>query len=98
MNKAGVPCGPIYNIDQVFADPQVKHLGIAQSTPKKDGAPLHLVGQPVTLSRTHEQDGCSGRRRSASTPTRCWANSDSRPTRSRRCARPRRYDRCRQRR
>ena len=52
FNKAGVPCGPIYNIDQVFADPQVKHLGIAQSTPKKDGSPLHLVGQPVTLSRT----------------------------------------------
>jgi formyl-CoA transferase len=52
MNKAGVPCGPIYNIDQMFADPQVKHVGIAQSTPKKDGNPLHLVGQPVTLSRT----------------------------------------------
>src|SRR5581483_10550452 len=30
FNKAGVPAGPIYNIDQVFADPQVKHLGIAQ--------------------------------------------------------------------
>ncbi len=52
FNKAGVPCGPIYNIDQVFADPQVKHLGIAQSTPKKDGSPLGLVGQPMTLSRT----------------------------------------------
>jgi len=55
FNKAGVPCGPIYNIDQVFADPQVKHLGIAQSTPKKDGSPLHLVGQPVTLSRTRSR-------------------------------------------
>jgi formyl-CoA transferase len=52
FNKAGVPCGPIYSIDQVFADPQVKHLGIAQSTPKKDGSPLGLVGQPMTLSRT----------------------------------------------
>lgn len=52
FNKAGVPAGPIYNIDQVFADPQVKHLGIAQSTPKKDGTPLNVVGQPVTLSRT----------------------------------------------
>ena len=31
FNKAGVPCGPIYSIDQVFADEQVKHLGIAQS-------------------------------------------------------------------
>jgi crotonobetainyl-CoA:carnitine CoA-transferase CaiB-like acyl-CoA transferase len=36
----------------VFADPQVKHLGIAQSTPKNDGTPLGLVGQPMTLSRT----------------------------------------------
>ena len=52
FNKAGVPCGPIYSIDQVFADPQVQHLGIAQSVPKKDGTPLPLVGQPVTLSRT----------------------------------------------
>ena len=26
---AGIPCGPIYTIDQVFADPQVKHLGMA---------------------------------------------------------------------
>ena len=29
FNEAGVPCGPIYSIDQMFADPQVKHLGIA---------------------------------------------------------------------
>ena len=26
LNKAGVPCGPIYRMDQVFADPQVKHM------------------------------------------------------------------------
>ena len=25
----GIPCGPIYSIDQVFADPQVQHLGMA---------------------------------------------------------------------
>jgi crotonobetainyl-CoA:carnitine CoA-transferase CaiB-like acyl-CoA transferase len=52
FNKAGVPCGPIYTIDQVFADPQVKHLGIAQSVVKKDKTKMGLVGQPVTLSRT----------------------------------------------
>src|SRR6202007_2895242 len=28
LYKAGVPCGPINTIDQVFADPPVKHLGI----------------------------------------------------------------------
>ena len=52
FNEAGVPCGPIYAIDQVFADPQVKHLGIAQSVTKKDKSKMALVGQPVTLSRT----------------------------------------------
>ena len=48
----GVPCGPIYRIDEVFADPQVKHLGIAQAVEHPRLGRLELVGQPVTLSRT----------------------------------------------
>jgi crotonobetainyl-CoA:carnitine CoA-transferase CaiB-like acyl-CoA transferase len=52
FNKAGVPSGPIYAIDQVFADPQVRHLGIAQSVTRKDKSKMRLLGQPVTLSRT----------------------------------------------
>lgn len=52
FNKAGVPCGPIYAIDQMFADPQVKHLGIAKESARSDGSRLGLVGQPFTLSRT----------------------------------------------
>jgi len=52
LNKAGVPCGPIYSIDQVFADPQVQHLGIAQSVTMKDKSKMRLIGQPVGLSRT----------------------------------------------
>jgi formyl-CoA transferase len=52
FNKAGVPCGPIYSIDQMFADPQVKHVGIAQPVKTKAKVPLTLVGQPVSLSRT----------------------------------------------
>jgi crotonobetainyl-CoA:carnitine CoA-transferase CaiB-like acyl-CoA transferase len=53
LNKAGVPCGPIYKIDEVFADPQVKHLGIAQSVETDDNrGTVKLVGQPVCLSRT----------------------------------------------
>ena len=51
FNEAGVPSGPIYSIDQVFADPQVRHLGIAQAV-KDARDPLTLVGQPVALSRT----------------------------------------------
>jgi crotonobetainyl-CoA:carnitine CoA-transferase CaiB-like acyl-CoA transferase len=52
LNAAGVPCGPIYSIDQVFADPQVDHLAIAQPVAKQDGKMLNVVGQPMTLSRT----------------------------------------------
>jgi formyl-CoA transferase len=49
LNAAGVPCGPIYDIGQMFADPQVKHLGVAGRVADAD---LTLMAQPVTLSRT----------------------------------------------
>jgi len=52
LNKAGVPCGPIYSIDQVYADPQVVHLGIAQPVKSKSKSPLRMARQPVSLSRT----------------------------------------------
>jgi len=52
FNKAGVPCGPIYSIDQMFDDPQVKHLAIAQNATRPSGDEQTFVGQPVTLSRT----------------------------------------------
>src|SRR4029077_16314122 len=52
FNAAGVPCGPIYSIDQVFEDEQGKHLGIAQDAPHPGNRHSRLVGQPVTLSRT----------------------------------------------
>ena len=53
MHAAQVPGpGRIYSIDQMFGDAQVKHLGIAQSAKKPDGADEMFVGQPVSLSRT----------------------------------------------
>jgi crotonobetainyl-CoA:carnitine CoA-transferase CaiB-like acyl-CoA transferase len=52
LNKAGVPSGPINRVDEVFADPQVQHLGIAQTVTKKDKSKMRLVGQGFTLSRT----------------------------------------------
>lgn len=53
FNEVGVPCGPINTIDQVFADPQVQHLGIAQTVHSPAlGRDLTLVGQPVVLSDT----------------------------------------------
>src|ERR1700733_1711270 len=52
LNKAGVPTGPIYGIDQMFADPQVEHLGVAQTVTRKDKSKMKLVAKPVKLSRT----------------------------------------------
>jgi formyl-CoA transferase len=55
FNETGVPCGPIYSIDQVFGDPQVRHLGIAQTLDKPGKGPVEYVGQPVVLTRTPSQ-------------------------------------------
>jgi crotonobetainyl-CoA:carnitine CoA-transferase CaiB-like acyl-CoA transferase len=55
FNTAGVPSGPIYSIDQMFADPQVKHVAMAQPVKTNDAQALTLVGQPVSLSRTPSQ-------------------------------------------
>ena len=52
LNADGIPCGPIYTIDQAFADPQVRHLGIAQNVNSPALGEITLVGQPFTLSRT----------------------------------------------
>ena len=52
FNKAGVPAGPIYSIDQVFADPQVKHLKMAQTVHSEAIGDIDLVAQGVGLSRT----------------------------------------------
>jgi crotonobetainyl-CoA:carnitine CoA-transferase CaiB-like acyl-CoA transferase len=54
LNEAGVPCGPIHSVDQVFADPQVRHLGIVREVETGEGQ-LRVVGQPVTLGRTPSQ-------------------------------------------
>jgi len=51
FEAAGVPAGPIYKIDEMFADPQVSHVKIA--VPVSDGdRSVHLVALPIDLSRT----------------------------------------------
>jgi formyl-CoA transferase len=52
LNTAGVPCGIINSIDQVFADPQVRHLNLVAEVESPHFHPLRLVAQAVTLSRT----------------------------------------------
>jgi formyl-CoA transferase len=50
LNEAGVPCGPINTIDQTFAEPQVRHLGIARPVRHPKLGDIKVVGQPINLS------------------------------------------------
>ena len=52
LNEAGIPCGPIYDMDEVFADEQVRHLGLVQEVDSEKLGTISLPGQPVTLTRT----------------------------------------------
>jgi formyl-CoA transferase len=52
LNQAGVPCGPIYSIDQTFADPQVEHLGMATPVQHAALGEIELLRHAVNMERT----------------------------------------------
>ena len=52
LNQAGVPCGPIYRMDEVFADPQVRHLGATSEVDHPRLGRFKVLSQVVRLSRT----------------------------------------------
>ena len=59
LNAAGFPCGPIYSMDEVFADPQVKHLRMTERVEHPVDGELELLRLPLTFSET---------------PARCWGS------------------------
>ena len=52
LNAEGVPCGPIYKMNEVFDDPQVKHLNIVRTVHHKILGDVEVIGQAIDLSRT----------------------------------------------
>ena len=50
LNAAGVPCGPVNSIDQVFADEQVRHLGMAATVEHRALGSLDIVRNAVTMT------------------------------------------------
>lgn len=52
INKAGIPCGPIYKVDQMWEDEQVKHLGMRVPIRHPEKGDRAIVGQPIHMSRT----------------------------------------------
>ena len=54
LAEAGVPCGPIYTVDQTFADPQVRSLEMAPEFQHSRLGAMRLLGQGVNMGRTPE--------------------------------------------
>ena len=52
LTEAGVPCGEINAVDEVFADPQVQHLGIATAMDSLPFGETRCIAQPITFTRT----------------------------------------------
>ena len=52
LNAGGVPCGPIYKMNEVFDDPQVKHLGMTRTVKHPVLGDVEVIGQAIELSRT----------------------------------------------
>jgi formyl-CoA transferase len=52
LNDAGVPAGPIYKMDEMFADPQVKHLKMAHPVKSPKLGDIELIGQAINMNRT----------------------------------------------
>jgi formyl-CoA transferase len=52
LNDAGVPAGPILTIDQMFADPQVQHLGMGTAIDSEAYGKVPVVRSPFNLTRT----------------------------------------------
>ncbi len=58
LEQAEVPVGPVYTLDEVFADPQSQHLGMAQPTPHPKVPDLQTTGFPYRLSETPAEVRC----------------------------------------
>ncbi|HEY4252690.1 MAG TPA: CaiB/BaiF CoA-transferase family protein [Roseomonas sp.] len=58
LNGAGIACGPINRMDQVFADPQVQASGIVQSVTHPRLGLLQLLGPALALSASAARIAC----------------------------------------
>ena len=52
LEPAGVPCGPINDLHQVFADPQVRHRGMEVRAPHPAAGEVRMVANPIKFSAT----------------------------------------------
>lgn len=55
LNANSVPCGEINSIDQVFENPQIKHLEMVEELKSINQDKVSLLGQPVIMSRSSSE-------------------------------------------
>ena len=82
LNKAGVPCGPIYKMNEVFADPQVQHLGTREAGHALQAGRHRSRRAGRQLSRARRSRCAARRRTSARKPTRYCASTATATPRS----------------
>src|ERR1700737_934471 len=76
LDAAGVPCGPVYNYAQLFADPQVRHRGLIQYASDPDLGEVPHIRTPIKIG-----EAVRARRRPQARPAQC---RDLRPPRGER--------------
>ncbi|MGI9506696.1 MAG: CaiB/BaiF CoA transferase family protein, partial [Geminicoccaceae bacterium] len=64
---AGVPAGPIYNVEELFADPQVQHLGMAETMQSGPFGETKALAQPIRMARTPSKIAAAPPERGADT-------------------------------
>lgn len=52
LEEAGVPCGPVNDLGQVFADPQIVERGMRITLPHPSSGTVDLIGSPINLEKT----------------------------------------------
>lgn len=52
IEKAGVPCGPVLQLSEVFTDPQVLHRKMVEEIEHPSAGHIKVVGTPLKLSST----------------------------------------------
>ena len=55
FDEKRIPCGPVNSLDQTFADPQVRHLGIARDIDWPNTGKGQIIGQPFQMSRAKSE-------------------------------------------
>jgi crotonobetainyl-CoA:carnitine CoA-transferase CaiB-like acyl-CoA transferase len=58
LEAAGVPCGPVYDYAQMFADPQVRHRGLVQYASDPELGEVPHIRTPIRIG-----EGCAGAHR-----------------------------------